>query len=397
MREPHRPLRQLIEKHRVIIVVGSGGVGKTTTAAAIAVQGAKAGRQVLCLTIDPAKRLATSLGLRELKSEEQVIAPSLFEAHGIQLKGSLTAMMLDAKATADALVRASASSPEQAERILSNRIYQYMSTSLAGMQEYMAVEKLYAVQSDPRFDLIVLDTPPTSNALDFLDAPERISGIIDSPVVQWLTSFFRKDSRKSRNLVGRGARLVLQAISRFTGKGFLEDVAGFLAEFNDIFGGFRKHAMEVGSALRSPGVAFIVVASPAEMAIDEAIFFAERLLENQMPCEAFVVNQVHRVLPSLASQKQLAEELMRFANVANPDFLIERMLEAHRTAAIQAEADRKQIDRLRHRFGNRVPIIEVPAFERDVHDLQALDHVGRALIGEFEGTYPSLAPALSPQ
>ena len=178
-------LAEVLQGHRVVVCVGSGGVGKTTTAAALALRAAVDGRRVLCLTIDPARRLATSLGLDEMTTEERVVPMALFEAQGLKPKGELSAMMLDTKRTFDELVERYASSPEARDRILNNEIYRYVSSSLAGTQEYMAMEKLHAVRQNDRWDLIVLDTPPTTNALDFLDAPERLVAMIDSPAMRW--------------------------------------------------------------------------------------------------------------------------------------------------------------------------------------------------------------------
>ncbi|MDH5492293.1 MAG: AAA family ATPase, partial [Myxococcales bacterium] len=204
--------------HRVVVCVGSGGVGKTTTAAALATWAAMQGRRVLCLTIDPAHRLANSLGLDEMKAEEQEVPAALFEAYGLQLRGRLSAMMLDPKRTFDELVTRNASSPEVRDAILENRIYQYVSSSLAGTQEYMAMEKLHSVRDDERFDLVVLDTPPTSNALDFLDAPERLVEMIDSPAMRWFLQASETSTGKfSFSALGKGAALLLRALSRFTG------------------------------------------------------------------------------------------------------------------------------------------------------------------------------------
>src|SRR5580692_4436670 len=223
-------LEQLVMSHRVLVAVGAGGVGKTTVAAALGMAAARRGRRVLCLTIDPARRLGEALGLEAMSSEEQVVDPARFVDPSRPITGSLTAMMLDTKRTFDALVRKYSSSPEQARRLLDNKLYRYVSTSLAGTQEYMAMEKLIELQRDPRYDLIVLDTPPTANALDFLDAPERLIEALDSAAMRWLVDTFQKSGRFSFNLVARGVALVLRGIGRLTGKGFLEHLAEFVAE-----------------------------------------------------------------------------------------------------------------------------------------------------------------------
>ena len=184
-------LAPLIDSHKVALAVGCGGVGKTTVSAAMALSAARAGKRVLCLTIDPARRLANALGLDELTGEAHEVSAERLASVGVSGSGSLTVMMLDTKQTFDELVTRHASSPAARDRILNNRLYQYVSTSLAGTQEYMAMEKLVAVNSDPSFDLIVLDTPPTSNALDFLDAPERLVEAIDSAAMRWFHSGVR--------------------------------------------------------------------------------------------------------------------------------------------------------------------------------------------------------------
>src|SRR5688572_7500140 len=201
-------LREVVAEHRVVVCVGSGGVGKTTTSAALALFAAMNGKRVLCLTIDPAKRLANSMGLSAMTTEEQLVSPALFEAAGLSSRGSLSAMMLDTKRTFDDLVTRYASSPERARRIFENRLYQYISTSLAGTQEYMAMEKLHDVRKSSKYDLIVLDTPPTGNALDFLDAPERLVGAIDSPAMRWFIEAFSGAGKFGLGLLGRGAGMV---------------------------------------------------------------------------------------------------------------------------------------------------------------------------------------------
>jgi anion-transporting ArsA/GET3 family ATPase len=380
-------LSEIVASHRVVVCVGSGGVGKTTTAAALALHAAMQGRRVLCLTIDPAKRLANSLGLSQMTTEEQVVSPALFEAQGLRPTGALSAMMLDTKRTFDDLVRRTASSPERAERILSNRLYQYISTSLAGTQEYMAMEKLHSVRQDPRYDLIVLDTPPTSNALDFLDAPERVAELIDSPAMRWFVQAFEQSGRFSLHLVGKGAAFLLRGLAKFTGTGFLEHVAGFVTEFNDLFGGFRERAQRVASYFRSDEVAFVIVTSPAPLAIDEAIYFSQRLSEAGMRRDAFVINQVHPLIAEPA-ETSWALELEARAHLppgVDAAKLVARMRRALDDARMLAIADRVEIDRLRERCGTDALYVEVPLLERDVHDLRSLSVVASYLVGESVG------------
>lgn len=376
-------MSDILRSKRVVVCVGSGGVGKTTTAAALALSAASSGKRVLCLTIDPARRLANSLGLRAMTTEEQVVPAALFAEQGLPLRGALSAMMLDTKKTFDDLVRKTASSPARAERILKNRLYQYISTSLAGTQEYMAMEKLHAVRTDPRYDLVVLDTPPTSNALDFLDAPEKIAGLIDSPAMRWLTATVDGGRGFSISLLTRGAKVVLAGMSKFTGSGFLEQVAEFVSEFNDLFGGFRKRADEVGSTLRSPDLAFVVVTSPAPLAIDEALFFAERLEQAGMKRDAFVINQVHPLVaePSASAAELEAEVRAQLGPDADAPQLVERMRRALDDARLRAVADRIETDRLERRAGAGALVVEVPVLDEDVHDLRSLHRIAQYLVG----------------
>jgi anion-transporting ArsA/GET3 family ATPase len=379
-----RSLRDVLASHRVVVCVGSGGVGKTTTAASLALHAAMQGRRVLCLTIDPAKRLANSLGLTTMTTEEQVVPRELFEAQGLAMGGALSAMMLDTKRTFDDLVRRTASTPERAERILGNKLYQYISTSLAGTQEYMAMEKLHSVKSDPRYDLIVLDTPPTSNALDFLDAPERLAGLVDSPAMRWFIQAFEGAGKLSLNLVGKGAAFLLRGLSKFTGTGFLEQVAEFVTEFNDLFGGFRERAQQIASYFRSSEVAFVIVTSPAPLAVEEAIYFGERLAEAGMRRDAFVINQVHALIaePSASTAQLEPEARAHLPEGADAAKLVARMRRALDDARLRAVADRLEAERLRSRCGSESLYVEVPVMEHDVHDLGSLASVARYLVGE---------------
>ena len=199
--QKHERLGSLLSSRRVILSVGCGGVGKTTTTAALGLAAARRGLRVLCLTIDPARRLAQSLGLEWSSSEARVVDAALLARVGVPPSGSMTIMRVDTKATFDGLVRSLAPTKERAERILNNVLYTYISTSLAGTQEYMAMEKLHSLRDDPRFDLILLDTPPTTNALDFLDAPERLVGAIDSPAIRWFVQAVEGSGRLSFSLM----------------------------------------------------------------------------------------------------------------------------------------------------------------------------------------------------
>ena len=346
-------------------------MGKTTTAAALSVAAARMGRRVLCLTIDPARRLAESLGIERMSSEEHEVDPKLFATVGIPLTGSLTAMMLDTKRTFDDLVVRYSSTPEKAQKLLSNKLYQYVSTSLAGTQEYMAMEKLVAVKNDPRFDLIVLDTPPTANALDFLDAPERLMEALDSSTMKWFIQAFEGSGKLSLNLLARSAAMVLRGIGKITGGGFLEAMAGFITELNDLFGGFKQRASAVQKALRTPEVAFVLVTSPSPMSIREVLYFSERLDQHEMPRGAFVVNRFH--LPPAHAREGVtpaqAATAVAAHGLALEDDAPIRVTHAHADAVKLAALDAFHLSSL---IEARVPIVRVPELATDVHDLRLL-------------------------
>jgi anion-transporting ArsA/GET3 family ATPase len=374
-------LANVLGSHRVVVTVGSGGVGKTTTAAAMAVHAAMEGRRVLCLTIDPARRLANSLGLDEMTTSEQDVPRALFQRHGLECKGELSAMMLDTKRTFDGLVEKYASDEEARDRILNNQIYQYVASSLAGTQEYMAMEKLHEVRKDPKWDLVVLDTPPTSSALDFLAAPERLIDAIDSPAMRWFLQVFEGAGKEAFGLVGRGATVLLRGIGKITGLAFLEQVAEFVSGINDLFGGFKERAEQVSDALRSPEVAFVLVTSPNPLAIGEAGFFSDKLRAAGMNREAIIVNQVHSLIdePHVSTEEQLAELHDVLPDSIDADHIHPRLTEALQAERGWAIADRVQVERLGEEMGPDTRIVEVPAFDQDVHDLAALARVASYL------------------
>jgi len=371
-------LNPLLEGKQIVVCAGAGGVGKTTVAAAIALGFAQRGQRVLCITIDPAKRLADSLGIGAMSAEEQRVSPELFESAGLVVSGQLTVLMLDTKRTFDELVRRYASSPEVRDRILQNRIYSYVSTSLAGTQSYMAMEKVLLVRQDPRFDRIVLDTPPTSNALDFLDAPERLIEAIDSAAMRWLVQTFEKSGRFSLNLVARGVALVLRGLGRLTGKGFLEHLAEFVAELNELFGGFRERAAAVAKAFRSADLAYVLVTSAAPAAIDEVSYFAARLHQQGMRPDAVVVNRL-QPNPAPAETSEVAQAARELGVELTAETLagIERAAEDDRS---RAAFETEQLQALDRSLGaDRPPILRIPVLAADVHDVRSLSRVAALL------------------
>ncbi len=380
---PAPSLASLTKTKRVLITVGAGGVGKTTSAAALAVAAAREGRRVLCLTIDPARRLAESLGIAKMDTNGHVVDKALFEAAGVTMTGSLTAMMLDTKRTFDELVIKYSSTPEKAERLLSNKLYTYVSTSLAGTQEYMAMEKLVAVKDDPQYDLVILDTPPTANALDFLDAPERLMGALDSAAMKWFIQAFESSGKLSLNLLAKSAAVILRGIGKITGGGFLESMAEFITELNDLFGGFKQRAKIVQAALRAPDVSFVLVTSPAPMSIQEVLFFSERLAEHRMPRGAFVVNRF-RLPPARAVEGVTvaqAKDALAKSGLALEEEGPERLVRAHQDQVKLAQLDALHVGALaREAKSGGVAIVRVPELASDVHDLRLLAQVGEMLM-----------------
>ncbi len=381
---PHKlgGLGPLLESRRVILVVGCGGVGKTTTTAALGLAAARRGKRVLCLTIDPARRLSQSLGLEAMKSEAQRVDPALFERMGVRVPGSLTVMMLDTKSTFDQLVHELAPTREKRDQILGNVLYKYISTSLAGTQEYMAMEKLHAVKADPAYDLILLDTPPTANALDFLDAPERLIGAIDSQAMRWFVQAIQGSGKLSLNLLAKGAAAVLRGIGKLTGAGFLEQIASFVTEINALFGGWRKRADEVASALRGPDVAYVLVTTPDPLSVREVLFFAERLREQKMRRDAFVVNRVHPVYGDVPDETHI----FRSMSARGLDLgagAADRLKRAADEESRQGKMDALHLLALEASFEDEAAEgslrIDVPAYPFDIHDVSALSKIADVL------------------
>jgi len=370
-------LSSLLETRRVLLIAGCGGVGKTTTCAALGLAAARRGKRVLCLTIDPARRLAESLGLERVRTEAQSVAPEVFAAAGLDVPGSLTVMMLDTKSTFDALVTSLAKDDDRRQRIMGNVLYKYISTKLAGTQEYMAMEKLYAVKDDPAYDLILLDTPPTSHALDFLDAPERLVDAIDSPAVRWFMDAFEQSGRFSLNLLQRTASSVLRGIGRITGGGFLEQVASFMSEINELFGGWKQRAELVSSALRGPEVGYLLVTTPDPMSLREVRFFAERLGTQGVAPSAYVVNRVHHVTPTSASEAEVTATLARHGVMLGADGP-KRVLDAAKQERRLGELDRLHLIALEGGEA-KAAVVEVPDFPRDIHDVGRLAWVADVL------------------
>jgi anion-transporting ArsA/GET3 family ATPase len=363
---------RILDGKRVCICAGSGGVGKTTTAAAIGAGMASRGLKVAVLTIDPAKRLADSLGLPELGNEARRIDPELLAAAGLEAgDGELWAMMLDAKATFDEVIRANAPDPETRDRILSNRIYQQLSAALAGSQEYMAMEKLYELWIEGDYDLLVLDTPPSRNALDFLDAPRRLVQFIEGRA---LRMFMRPTGLASR-VVGGGASMMFAVLRRITGVDLLDDLAEFFQAFGGMVGGFRERARKVNQLLADDRTCFVVVCAPQGEPISEAAHFHRKLVEAELPFGGIVVNKVHFEGATGVPGPELEAAL---DGVLDDQDLAGRVASNYRDFVALALRDRANIGRLAAQLAAD-EVIEVPYLDDDVHDLAGLAEIDRYL------------------
>lgn len=381
-------LVDVLLERRILVCVGSGGVGKTTTAATLALAAARRGKRTLVLTIDPARRLANSLGLASLGHEVQQVDPALVRYNAPSAVGELHAMMLDQKQAFDEVVARHAKDPAAVQRILANPVYAQISGSLAGAQEYAAMAKLHDFDRTGQWDLIVVDTPPTAHALDFLDAPRKLSEAIDSPAIDW----FRKlqgEGGSRWSLVGKTGAFVLKRLAKFVGSKFIDDLGVFFTEFNDILGGFRKRAEETFALLRQPRVGFVLVASPEPMAVREALAFHERLVTAGMPFVGFVVNKVHpsRPLPKVTPQ-QLEAALAAHPGVAalglsatTRTMATMALGTAHAELENLAAADRIAIAQLLAAAGSTSLLVEVPLQRDDVHDVDRLVALERFLLG----------------
>ena len=389
-------LEELIRTQRVLICCGSGGVGKTTTSAALALQAALLGRRAVVCTIDPARRLAASLGLPELGNEVVQVAPERFKAAGIQPPGAgaLHALMLDTKRTFDRLIERYARDPQRREKILGNKFYQQMSSTVVGSSDYMAMEKLYELHEPGEYDLIVLDTPPTKHALDFLQAPERMTRAFDQSTLEVFLKPWAEAGMKSLGFIGRALGKVVQKVDSVIGLSFVEDLAEFFRAFEGMYEGFRTRAQHVNALLREPFTSFVVVTSPQPLPLQEAGFFCDRLRELELGLHGVVVNRVH---PScLSDPRPLMERVAREgrdpllqaalaaarADGADPGAasLLEPALRAFLDQELLAEGDRERIEAFVHGPARGVLVQRVPAFARDVYDLSGLHAVGQRLL-----------------
>jgi anion-transporting ArsA/GET3 family ATPase len=381
---PYLDVDRLIDdrRNRILVCCGSGGVGKTTTAAALGLRAAERGRRVVVLTVDPARRLAQSMGLTSLDNTPRLVpgVPSDSDAgdagNGDSRGGSLHAMMLDMKRTFDEIVEAHAD-PDRAAQILANPFYQSLSSSFAGTQEYMAMEKLGQLRRAEEWDLIVVDTPPSRSALDFLDAPQRLSRFLDGRLLRLLVAPAKVGGRAYMRVLNAGFGVVTGVLTKILGTQVLRDVQTFVSALDTMFGGFRERADYTYQLLRTPGTAFLVVAAPEPDALREASYFVERLAEERMPLAGLILNRVQRPpAAQLSAARSLAAAEMLEAGAAPYPLAV---------AALRLHADRMQEAAGQRRVAEHftaahplVPVAEIPAQPDDIHDLEGLRRIGQA-------------------
>ncbi|MBB6174176.1 anion-transporting ArsA/GET3 family ATPase [Nocardiopsis mwathae] len=370
---------------QIVVCCGSGGVGKTTTAAALGLRAAEHGRNVVVITVDPARRLAQSMGLTELDNVPRRV-PLPPGAGGTGRPGTLHAMMLDMKRTFDEIVESHAD-PERARLILSNPFYQSLSSSFSGTQEYMAMEKLGQLRQSGDWDLIIVDTPPSRSALDFLDAPERLGRFLDGRLIKFLSAPAKTGAFR---LLGAGFGMVTGVIGKIVGAQVLKDVQTFVTAFDAVFGGFQERAEQTYRLLQAPGTAFLVVAAPESDALREASYFIERLDQDRMPLAGVIINRTHRTSVRGLSAARAAAAVEALEEAGN-----------HRlaAAALRLHAERARLQDREERLSAHltsahpaVPLTEVPARPEDVHDLEGLREIGAAIADTGDRAGPAAPP-----
>lgn len=395
---------ELLDGKRICVCAGSGGVGKTTTSAAVALGMAAAGAKVAVVTIDPAKRLASALGLAALENEPHLIAPELLQSSGLEIRGELWAMMLDPKRTFDELIEHLAPDPGTAREILANGVYRELSTAVAGSQEFTAVSKLYELDHEHDFDLLVLDTPPSRNALDFLDAPGRLTSFLDGRLLK----MFARPTGLGMRILGRGGGVLAAGLQRLTGVDLLADLSTFFRLLGGMTEDFRIRAVAVEKMLRESTTAFLVVTSAEDEPIAEALWFRDTLRKSGLPYAGAIVNRVHHdlLVPENDSLPDPREIIAALEGTVDDD-LAGRLAANLHDYHVLARRDARNIARLsgggdgdgarkprgpagepvggrtggpaRRRTGAPAPIILVPQFDDDVHDVEGLLRVHRYL------------------
>jgi anion-transporting ArsA/GET3 family ATPase len=369
-------IQGLVDTKRILVCAGPGGVGKTTTAAALGILAARRGRRTLVSTIDPAPRLADALGLGNLSAEPRPLPEESARALGIEGKGALFAARLDTARAFRRLVEDQVADPEMRQRIFANPIYRQITSTLTGSQEYAATLALHELERSGQYDLIVLDTPPTAHALDFLEAPRRIANAISSPALQWFARPPASSSVLSWQRLRAGPALVVRRLGKFVGSRFLDDLGAFLLDFREVLAGFLERAQAVETLLRRSDVGFLLVLSPDVPAVSEALYFSSRLRAAHIPLCGFIANRV-LTAPGLIDEAAVRSKLVRLPGLPAGDVNVA----AHELAQVSAylerlaRAQRREIERLAHDAPG-IDITTVPLLTHDVSNIESLKRVG---------------------
>ncbi|HVM96735.1 MAG TPA: ArsA-related P-loop ATPase [Candidatus Acidoferrales bacterium] len=377
-----RGLEDLVARQRIIICAGSGGVGKTTTAAALALRAALLGRRTIVMTIDPAKRLANALGVDTLGSAGTVVSADGAEA------GMLSAMMLDQKGAWDELVERHAPSPEVRDRILANHFYQHLSQSFAGSQEYMAIEQLCELHASDKYDLIVVDTPPTRHALDFLEAPQRIADFLDRSIVKWFVRPYFSAGWATMRFVNRTVGFLFRRLEEATGVSALSQVSEFFSDMSGLFENFEPRVRRVYELLRARETAFILVASPEEQVLSEAEYFLQKIGDLGMSLRAVILNRVHSEIGGArktTDNEKLVGLLRRLGAGESLAGSLAQNLELYESLG---RGDTLRVEAFRRQLKANVPVAAVPNFTSDVHSLAGLRSMHPYLFRQQTGVSP---------
>jgi anion-transporting ArsA/GET3 family ATPase len=364
---------EAVEGRRIVVCCGAGGVGKTTVSAGLGLGLARRGTRTAVVTIDPARRLATALGMAGLGDEPRRV-PADLGPDGAEL----WALQLDAKATFDRLVAREAPTAEARERILENRIYRHLSGAVAGAQDYMAVERLHELVEEGSFDAIVLDTPPSQNALDFLDAPARITRFIEGRALRLLLRPPVPGAGLGRRVLAAGTSTAFSILQRLTGAQLMRDLSDFLGAFDGMYDGFAARAKAISALLRSPEAGFVVVAAPNSEAVEQAVALGRRLDEDGYPLAGLVLNRVHPLPPGGLARPETLVPALAAAGALEPASLAERAAASQREEQILALRDLDAREALSGALDG-APVTEVPAFEREPVELEGLEDVAAAL------------------
>jgi anion-transporting ArsA/GET3 family ATPase len=365
-KQPRQTISPILARHRVIVCVGAGGVGKTTLAATMAVQSARAGRKVICLTIDPARRLADSLGVSPSSTGNGIQDITHILNDQLYPGGRLSFGMLDPKTAFAEMVRTRSSSPEAAERILTNPLYRYVSGSLSGMQEYMALEQLALIRSQSDVDLIILDTPPTTNAIDFFTAPRRMTEALDGKLVRIMRRAYGGASRAGFDFLGRWASTVLGTLSRFTGTELLSEMMGFIDALADLFGSFSERAAIVEQVLRSNEVAFCLVTTPDKATLHETRAFHDRLSGLGLTVNAVLFNRAH--WPMADTPPSTVEQDVHL-----------QILEYNKHWNTMYEREKLFIRRIQKGWNDLESVVTIPILPEGASRIESLNQIARYL------------------